>query len=35
YLYPVDFHMITIHDQFLHFVLTLTETWHLRQEMST
>ncbi|EYC37595.1 hypothetical protein Y032_0777g2277 [Ancylostoma ceylanicum] len=35
-LHPVDFHMITIDDLLLlHFVLTLAETPHLRQEMST
>ncbi|EYB90940.1 hypothetical protein Y032_0212g2247 [Ancylostoma ceylanicum] len=35
YLYPVDFHMITINDLLLlHFVVTLAEKPHLRQEMS-
>ncbi|EYC16166.1 hypothetical protein Y032_0034g2834 [Ancylostoma ceylanicum] len=34
YLYRVDFHIITIHDLLLlHFVLTLAETPHLRQEI--
>ncbi|EYC11335.1 hypothetical protein Y032_0051g2150 [Ancylostoma ceylanicum] len=32
YLYPVDFHMITIHDLLLNFVLTLADAPHLRQE---